>query len=293
MAYATFHNLEETPSLDRLTPDENGRYNILIAGHRRKRAIVKIAKDYGIEPEKISVVSSIRQGVSFEEALLVQLSENTYDEPRPTDIAKYIQQFYDYLLSKNGKKPTYKHIAARTGLSEYKVSNALRYCRLPDDVKDYVEKGLLPYSIAVRLAPFVEKYEKLHSALAKSEPAFGEDKEKFVENHTCAIATKIMKARLKRESQIEELIRNALKELDDQINGTQQGFELLPPPSSQASRDMSEKKLAATALAVLYNTAPNILSKQVDNIEGLLEKARNAARSADELPGPQQGGFDF
>ena len=155
------------PDPQTLPQDENGDYIILVSGHRRRRAIKGLLEKYAIPEEDAQVSSNLQQYDTFEEALVAQIRENTHEEVQKDELAKTIEQYYRYLVRENpDKKPTYASIARTTGQSESVVSAALRYTRLPQEIRQYSigPHRLLSYSTVVMLEPLMRTLEHYYDA---------------------------------------------------------------------------------------------------------------------------------
>lgn len=274
-------------SIHELIPDQHGNYVILISGHRRKRAIEFIMQENGgVTPDQINVNVNLRRGITFEEALIAQIRENTYEKVSPVETAKNIEQLYIYLLNKTGKKPTYREISAKTSLSESVVGTALQFQQLPDSIKTLATThgDILPYSTLVKLEPLMRKYGELYDL----EKSFGnsmndEKREVYVENKLQIAINQIVGLRLSAEKII-NYIKNLKQTLEDQILSTQPSFELEEFKIGTAAQLRASRRVlgnqAISALELVIRQDPD--SVQLERLENLLENARQAASPIDQ-----------
>jgi hypothetical protein len=141
---------------------ETGRYTFLIAGHRRLRVLREAAETYNRD---ITLPVSVRRNISFEEALIIQLKENVYKAPEPTDIAEAIRRAYDYRKASNPGY-TQAECAKELGFTPSRVSRALAYSELPDEIKGWVKNKDMSFNLAVILGhiqkEYALRYEQMH-----------------------------------------------------------------------------------------------------------------------------------
>lgn len=119
-------------------------YHILIAGERRMRAC-KLLKYNQIR-------SSICVGISAQEAIKIQGSENTNFPVPPEEEAVFYERFYKLLSLSSGKAISQAAFSVMVGRSPSVIRAALRFAELPDYIRNPVTKKLFPYGIAVELA---------------------------------------------------------------------------------------------------------------------------------------------
>ena len=134
-------------------------YIILIAGHRRLAAIKSILSE---NPEfKISLSANVLFNISPEEALNIQISENTHERVPTAAEAEAIAQvcfFHLKQAEKKGDKLSLKDLANKVSRSREVVSNALRFYELPESVKKLAFKRemKLPYGLFLEIASFAQ-----------------------------------------------------------------------------------------------------------------------------------------
>ncbi|QJU08467.1 hypothetical protein FBF28_02735 [Candidatus Saccharibacteria bacterium oral taxon 488] len=279
--HAAFH--EGSQSIDSLTPDHDGNYIILISGHRRKRAIEQLLSQHDIAPECTLVNVNLRRGITFEEALVAQVRENTHEKVSPIETAKYIEQLYIYLRDKEGAQPTYRRLSMMTGISEGIISTALRFQRLPESIRllATTHGDILPYSTLVRLEPLMRKRGELYDKLLSlGQTMDGEDRKTYVENHLHIAANKIVKLRLGAEKRI-HFIQQQISDIELQIINAQPCFDLIAPTSSGEQRHVSNTRLGGAAISALHHAyggnPGNMPPEQLAELKELVAKAEALA----------------
>ena len=282
--HAAFH--EGSQSIDDLTPDDDGNYVILISGHRRKRAIEQLLSQHEITPECTLVNVNLRHGITFEEALVAQVRENTHEKVSPTETAKYIEQLYIYLRDKEGTQPTYRRLSMMTGISEGIISTALRFQRLPESIRllATTHGDILPYSTLVKLEPLMRKRGELYKKLLSlGQTMDGEDCETYVENHLHIVANTIVEDLLSAKKR-NHYIQQQISDLELRIINAQPSFDLIAETSSGAQRKASEIRLGKTAVSTvryLYGDDPrNMPPEQLADLEEFVAKAKALAAPA-------------
>ena len=282
--HAAFH--KGSQSIDDLTPDDDGNYVILISGHRRKRAIEQLLSQHGIAPECALVNVNLRRGITFEEALIAQVRENTHEKVSPTETAKYIEQLHAYLKNKEGAQPTYRRLSMMTGISEGIISTALRFQRLPESIRRLATThgDILPYSTLVRLEPLMRKRGDLYNKLLSlGQTMDGEDCETYVENHLHIVANTIVEGLLGAKKR-NHYIQQQISDLELRIINAQPSFDLIAETSSRAQRKASEIRLGKTAVSTvryLYGDDPrNMPPEQLADLEEFVAKAKALAAPA-------------
>ena len=134
-------------------------YMILIAGHRRLSAVKSILKE---DPEfKISLNANLLFNISPEEALNIQISENTHERVPTAAEAEAIAQvcfFHLKQAEKKGAKLSLKDLAEKVSRSREVVSNALKFYELPESVKElaFKKEMKLPYGLFLEIASFAQ-----------------------------------------------------------------------------------------------------------------------------------------
>ncbi len=152
-------------TLEELRPtDGKGTYYILIAGERRFRACKHLdsrgcfdcQEHYGAGPcyqrhfGNRNVEVRLMRNFDALEAISTQASENTHMRVPPEEEALFYDKFYRV---KRKLDPNYSvaHFARDVGRSPDTITAAVRFCRLPQEIQDFVRNETLSYGIAVEL----------------------------------------------------------------------------------------------------------------------------------------------
>ena len=291
--YSAFYGITVDPST--LKADESGNYTLLISGHRRKRAIWQLAQKHELDISHIQVQANLRQGIGFEEALVAQVRENTYEKVPPAETAKQIEQFYTYLLSRRSKKPTHKEVAAKLGQSEGIVSTALRFCSLPEEIQELAHNKTLPYSILVKLDKIHEKRKEFYEKEQERGHPFSETIDEYCLHHLHLMVTRILRTRLEKDEKIDQLIKQEVTTLDQRMKYQQDELELLSPEERSARQRLSRSasllcKQSLSSLAYALDINPSALGPdELTHLERLAAEARAQAQSTAQ----QQDGLPF
>ncbi len=123
---------------NQLRKGENNLYNINVAGERRIfSAGVAMAKA-GIPRQLMGIEVNPRYDMSFGDAVLLQMGENTHSQLSAVEEAKAIQ--YAYIDGfKKGRYSNAADLVRALPYSEKKVRGALVYCELPEEIRRMVE----------------------------------------------------------------------------------------------------------------------------------------------------------
>jgi len=155
-----------------LIPDDLGYYNILIAGERRFRSLnhlwqkgcQKCSEEHGQElpgmcfnrhfkDSRVGV--SLWKNISASKALFFQFSENIHKPVPPAEEAEAYQRLF-VLIKRMNAKFTMASFARSVGRSIATISNAVKFCALPDLIqkaaKMPVKQGGIPYGVALQLS---------------------------------------------------------------------------------------------------------------------------------------------
>ncbi len=166
--YGIDHTPDELPP-----PNEEGRYFIMIAGHCRRLGIIMNAerRGYGSQDhDKVFVGIVPRRGITFEEALALQVRENFSLRPSVQEDAHNILRYFNMRTQRDGQEPSYAECSRVLGYSASKISEALRFARLPLDIREFAEFGpkgekpALSFGNAVNLSKLIEAYALYHRA---------------------------------------------------------------------------------------------------------------------------------
>ncbi len=121
---------------------------LIISGHRRYRALQKLAAD-GRFNGKVEV--TIFSDLSSVEIALLQASENIHEQVPPHEAARFYEITWK-LIKVSDPNFTLSNFAKAVGRSEETIRSALKFCLLPKEIQDLVEANLLSYGVAVQLA---------------------------------------------------------------------------------------------------------------------------------------------
>ena len=291
--YSEFYGVETDVS--ELRPDENGRYTILISGHRRKRAIRQLISENDLDISKVRAHVNQRDSITFEKALVAQVRENTYEKVPPEEVARHIEQFYKYLCSTQPEKPTYREIARKLGQSESIVRTALRFCSLPEEIQELAHNKTLPYSILVKLDKIHEKRKEFYEKEQERGHPFSETSDKYCLYHLHLMVTRILRTRLEKDEKIDQLIKQEVTTLDQRMKYQQDELELLSPEERSARQRLSRSasllcKQSLSSLEYALDINPSALGPdELTHLERLAAEARAQAQSTAQ----QQDGLPF
>lgn len=291
--YSEFYGVETDVS--ELRPDENGRYTILISGHRRKRAIRQLISENDLDISKVRAHVNQRDSITFEKALVAQVRENTYEKVPPEEVARHIEQFYKYLCSTQPEKPTYREIARKLGQSESIVRTALRFCSLPEEIQELAHNKTLPYSILVKLDKIHEKRKEFYEKEQERGHPFSETIDEYCLHHLHLMVTRILRTRLEKDEKIDQLIKQEVTTLDQRMKYQQDELVLLSPEERSARQQLSRSasllcKQSLSSLAYALDINPSALGPdELTHLERLAAEARAQAQSTAQ----QQDGLPF
>lgn len=291
--YSEFYGVETDVS--ELRPDENGRYTILISGHRRKRAIRQLISENDLDISKVRAHVNQRDSITFEKALVAQVRENTYEKVPPEEVARHIEQFYKYLCSTQPEKPTYREIARKLGQSESIVRTALRFCSLPEEIQELAHNKTLPYSILVKLDKIHEKRKEFYEKEQERGHPFSETIDEYCLCHLHLMVTRILRTRLEKDEKIDQLIKQEVTTLDQRMKYQQDELELLSPEERSARQQLSRSasllcKQSLSSLEYALDINPSALGPdELTHLERLAAEARAQAQSTAQ----QQDGLPF
>lgn len=258
-----------------LTPLDDDSAIILIAGHRRRRAVGRLLQMNNIQPINARVASSIRDEIEFGQAIGLQLRENVYERPSPQDEARAIDLSYRYTSERMGHAPNIKKLASQLGFSETKVRDAIAFASLPDVIQEYTRSGVFSYTVTRQLKPLFDEYFSMYKDDAHADP-FRAAEDAVVE--FCDIQ---IKRRL--EGKSDETIMKAIADQTQNIHDTakyRQGtfdFEL-DAGSPSRRRQIATRQLTQTALGVMrYRLATgDIKESELASLEDLIAAHRSA-----------------
>ncbi len=174
---------KSTSSIDEFSPDEEGNYYLVIAGHTRVEAIEQIENERaqrlaeeGIfyRPGLAKIKSNLYYNPKPEDIVAHQLAENLHSQPAPERQAMAIVESYFYGLRYRlwRNKAEFLRVTNRK-FSKGALDSALSFVELPADIRSFVFAGGLPYRAGVALGrslPYVEGWflKKYHSTLDRN-----------------------------------------------------------------------------------------------------------------------------
>ncbi|KKW03372.1 MAG: hypothetical protein UY35_C0007G0054 [Candidatus Saccharibacteria bacterium GW2011_GWC2_48_9] len=271
-------------------PQDDQDTLVLISGHRRRRALELIAKEYDFELDKLYVGSTIHENLSLHEAQRKQYAENISQRPPAVDEAKVISNYYK-VEQAAGRPVTLQAVAHQFGCSESKVASAIAFDRLPKEIREYVadengitsgDRPVLPFSLVARMGVLVALYEERYSRRAEYS-TMQETKQQYVTALLAMLANSLTQMRLKGRSahdidvRLSAEIATARGELRLQ---TEELFVIEEPVSVR--RQKSSSALAGTAIHTL-----DLLEKQgqlhpdmIARLAALVDQAKLLAQPA-------------
>lgn len=281
--YITEHGeFYEIPRKDRVAVEDLARYQddvlILIAGHRRRRAIRFLLDEMGIHPTRARVAAHIQTALSFDEALYLQLRENTYEKPDPCDEARAIERAYQHQSRLEGSATNIRHLASELGFSETKVRDALQFASLPSSIQKIATDGVLSYTVTRQLKPLYDaflaryKYEPLEQAVLRAE----------AETLTFCMVDIEKTLSGKSDTTLQLAIANKTKEVLGQA--MYQSDELFFMDQTPLERfGTASRKLAGTALRVVEHVVQSYPDDELERARRAIE-AEQARRQSTDLP---------
>lgn len=117
---------------------QNNLFNINVAGERRIFSSGVAMRKVGIPRHLMGIEVNPRYDMSFGDAILLQMGENTHSQLSAVEEAKAIQYAYIDGLKK-GRYQNGADLVRALPYSEKKVRGALIYCELPEEIRTMVE----------------------------------------------------------------------------------------------------------------------------------------------------------
>jgi len=159
-------------NLTSTTDNNQETYFILIAGERRFRSCrilwqegcLACREEHGAEEPGVCVQRHFRsetietrvcRDIAPLSALFLQLSENTHMSVPAYEEAEAYYLLYR-LIHESRNRFSIASFARQVGRNPRTIKNALRFCELPDFIRDEVKKGNLTYGLAVEIARLKE-----------------------------------------------------------------------------------------------------------------------------------------
>lgn|GEM_PF-2846095 len=196
--------------VDQLRQGDDGRYKIIIAGHRRHAAIGRLIEKQGADPTLSTIPSSVDENLEFRDALRKQIDENTHQSLSVTEVARAIQATYRYGIA-TGSYASIPDCVRDLPFGDEKVRNALKFCELPVTLQEWVENGHLPYGSAVALQPMMAGMRNRYAHVPEDE------REKIMLEYLIATGLSIINHRWSASnvrSHVNEILESWRKESD-------------------------------------------------------------------------------
>lgn len=164
--WGTNHTIDELKQAEGENIEE--KYYILIAGERRLKALKQLdtvgcfdcQEAFGKGPCSTRHPHVFKDGNKIEARLMrnfdaltaidTQASENTHLRPAPQEEALFYDRYYK-LKKRINSKYTIAQFSRDVGKSPDTITSALRFCKLPDEIQEFVANGTISYGIGVEL----------------------------------------------------------------------------------------------------------------------------------------------
>lgn len=132
-----------------------GYYCLVIAGHSRHNAITELEDEGVLARRQILAKKHIVDSVS--DIIEIQLAENIHSQPPKERQAIAVVEAYMYGLSTGQWQSPEDFIQknADNGVTLTGLRKALHFARLPNDIRNFVLSGIVPYSAGVELGATV------------------------------------------------------------------------------------------------------------------------------------------
>jgi hypothetical protein len=152
--------------LEQISIGPTGRYEIVIAGHRRRLVSIELCEE-GRPPKDYDI--RFRPDISPEKALQIQIQENIYVEPETWENAENAYRFWVFLQEVEQKRVreaklrgedytselTLKSFSVRIGATPSTVRGYLCFGKAPKVLQATVRRNRIPYGKGVLLARLV------------------------------------------------------------------------------------------------------------------------------------------
>lgn len=173
-----YHGYEIPISVHSLHQRPDGMWRILNCGHRRNRALRLIAEAHGYVLSEAEVPQQLHRNLPFHRAIARQGRENEHERVSHEDAANDIAKHYRFFEHRFARRPTYVELSRISGYTPDRISAALRFYQLPEEVKGFFRAGLINYEVAVscyRLLDaartyYVRKYPEQYGIAAEDGP---------------------------------------------------------------------------------------------------------------------------
>lgn len=159
--WGTHHTVKE---MTRTKIDGVWYYIVLVAGHRRYLA----CKEASVQKPDLKYRVVLHFGMTSEDALSVQFTENMHEKVPPHEEARTIHLAWLWMLRRH-PETTLVDFSRSLNRSPETVRDALRFATLPVAIQQYAHDGKLTYGVLVELSRLAEGMEKLGSPIPETE----------------------------------------------------------------------------------------------------------------------------
>lgn len=171
-AYARFVNRvwKAEHTLDNFTPDHNGFYYVVIAGHSRTAAMMleemeraEAALEHGFitDPLDSTVWCKIHEAPTPEAILALQLAENLYEAPPEERRAMAVIEAFEYGKEIGSWKNQTEFIRSMgSKFSRLEMQRALAFLNFEPELRAFVLDGTVRYAPAVELGMVIKDYRE-------------------------------------------------------------------------------------------------------------------------------------
>lgn len=155
--------------IEAFSPDENGFYYVVIAGHSRTAAMILEEKDraekaaqagFITDPHKSTVWCKIHDAPTPQEILSLQLNENLYEAPSEERRAMAMVEAFEYGYEMGLWKSRAEFVKANPNFSPTDIRRALVFLEFDPVHRAFVLDGVIKYGPAVELGKVLGNYRK-------------------------------------------------------------------------------------------------------------------------------------
>lgn len=147
-------------TIDEQIPTSDGYYYVLIAGHRRMKAVGLLLDEISVlrpdvDTSQMRISANVLENITLTDALKIQISENTSQKLPPDQEAHSIRLYKD----RTGLNT--RECANDLGCSQRKVRESVRFTEMPIDIQNCTKDGRLNYSQVVTLWHLQNAYRRV------------------------------------------------------------------------------------------------------------------------------------
>ncbi len=154
----TFFQTDISVSQLEMHPEFN-HYIITIFGHNRQIGLAAVNReDTGHPDHGMELIAKQYMNPTFWHVLEMQYAENTGQPPDPWDRSRTIVH-YKQLRQRDGILTTQEEVAKKFNVDKDQIRQAERFEALPQEIKDLVVAGEMPYSGSFELDRLFKYYE--------------------------------------------------------------------------------------------------------------------------------------